>query len=71
MKNKCIVKFDGSFSKVSTNIYDMKGILVRNWPARIIGKGSFELDMKGISQGHYIVEFNDGNKRWVVKLVKL
>jgi len=52
-------------------MYDMKGTLVRNWPARIIGKGSLELDMTGITQGQYIVQFNDGNKRWVVKLVKL
>ena len=71
VSNKCIVKFDGAFSKVSTKIYDMKGTLVRNWSARIIGKGSIELDMAGISRGQYIVEINDGNKRWVVKLVKL
>lgn len=71
VSDKCIVKFDGSFSKIATQVYDMKGTLVRSWPARTIGKGSFELDMTGISQGQYIVEFNDGNKRWVVKLVKL
>ncbi|MGZ8510805.1 MAG: choice-of-anchor tandem repeat GloVer-containing protein, partial [Chitinophagaceae bacterium] len=69
--DKCVVRFDGSFSKIATQVYDMKGTLVRSWPARTIGKGSFELDMTGISQGQYIVEFNDGNKRWVVKLVKL
>ena len=69
--DKCIVKFDGTFSKVSTAIYDIRGSLVRSWSARIIGKGSIELDMSGISPGQYIVQLNDGNKRWVVKLIKL
>ena len=45
--------------------------MVRNWSARIVGKGTIELDMTGISRGQYIVELNDGNKRWVVKLIKL
>ncbi|MGZ8558539.1 MAG: T9SS type A sorting domain-containing protein, partial [Chitinophagaceae bacterium] len=69
--NRCIVEFDGSFSTISTKLYDIKGNLVRTWPARVIGKGSLELDMTGITQGHYIVQFTDGNKQWVVKLVKL
>jgi len=49
----------------------MKGTLVRNWSARIIGKGSLELDMTGITQGEYIVQFTDGKKQWSVKLIKL
>jgi uncharacterized repeat protein (TIGR03803 family) len=71
VSNKCIVKFDGAFSSISTKMYDMKGALVRAWSARIIGKGSLELDMTGITQGQYILQFNDGKKQWVVKLVKL
>ena len=71
VSNKCVVKFDGTFSKVSTKIYDIRGSLVRSWSARIIGKGSIELDMTGISPGQYIVQLNDGNRRWVAKLIKL
>src|SRR4029434_9602568 len=71
VSNKCVVQFDGAFSKVSTKIYDIRGSLVRTWSARIIGKGSIELDMRGIGPGQYIVELNDGNKRWAVKLLKL
>src|SRR4029078_10022331 len=71
VSNKCIVKFDGTFSKVSAKIYDIRGSLVRSWSARIIGKGSIELNMTGISSGQYIVQLNDGNRRWVAKLIKL
>ena len=33
VSDKCIVKFDGAFTKVSTKVYDVGGSLVRNWAA--------------------------------------
>ena len=70
--NKIVVLFNTEgVQKVSTQLYNSSGIIIKKWNGNVAGSYQLELNgLENIAKGNYFLNIIIGDKKYNEKLVK-
>ena len=71
VRDKLTVTLDRSVLKISGILTNVNGQVIKNLSPAAINAGKFEISVSDLAPGTYVLELNNGTKRWVFKFLKL